>query len=112
MGLRKINNTGGASGSHSTLTNLDYASSGHTGFASSAELAAKADLNGNAEVDFSGYKIYATEKGVDVHKFMEPTMISIRKEITKGITNEEIDLWIGVMEKIQNNLKEKVKIQI
>jgi hypothetical protein len=39
-------------------------------------------------------------------------LLVIRKEITKGITNEEIDLWIGVMEKIQNNLKEKVKIQI
>lgn len=50
----------GGSENHSELNELDYASSGHTGFASSAELALKADLNGNEEENFTGRKLYAT----------------------------------------------------
>lgn len=58
------------------------------------------------------YKIHATEKGRLVHKEIEPTMIAIRKEATKGISKEEIESCMNILEKIQNNLKEKVKMQI
>lgn len=58
------------------------------------------------------FKIYATEKGKAVHTHMEPTMIAVREETTEGISKEEIELCMSILERIQNNLKEKVKMQI
>lgn len=58
------------------------------------------------------FKIYATEKGQEIHKFLEPTMIAVREQATKGIKKEEIEYAMSILEKIQANLLEKVKMQI
>lgn len=58
------------------------------------------------------FKIHATEKGREVHKYIEPTMIAVREEATKGISNDEIEFCMSILERIQDNLKEKVKMQI
>lgn len=58
------------------------------------------------------FKIYATEKGIKTENSMAPTMIGIREDVTEGISKEEIELCMNILVRIQNNLKEKVKMQI
>lgn len=58
------------------------------------------------------FKIHATEKGKALHKIIEPTMIAVREQTTKGISKDEIELCMNILGKIQENIKEKVKRQI
>jgi hypothetical protein len=75
--------TGGGGGDHSTLTNLDYASAGHTGFASSTELSnASGTLSAEIDSDISTHAAVA-----DAHhaKYTDAEAVSALETTTDAL---------------------------
>jgi len=58
------------------------------------------------------YKIIATQKGKDLIKKIEPHDIELRKFITRGISEEELQITKRTLEKIKTNVIDSVKLQI
>ncbi len=58
------------------------------------------------------YKLVVTQKGREVAALIQPTVIELRKTITKGLKKEELELFLSITDKIYNNLKDKVNLQI
>ncbi len=58
------------------------------------------------------YKIIATEKGRELIKTIEPYDLEMRKFITRGITEEELNITRKTLEKIKTNVINNVKLQI
>ncbi len=58
------------------------------------------------------YKLVVTQKGREVAALIQPTVIELRKTITKGLKKEELELFLSITDKIYNNLKNKVNLQI
>lgn len=58
------------------------------------------------------FKVKATQKGIDLHKKMAQVAKIIRQTATKGISNEDMEICLNTLDKIFNNLENKVKLQI
>lgn len=67
----------------------------------------KADVNGRKI-----YKIYITEKGKKIYEATKPIILKIWENSVKGISEDELLSFSKTLEKITENLKEKVNIQI
>ncbi len=58
------------------------------------------------------YKLIVTEKGRQIKDKIFPKDICMRKEITKDITPEELAITFKTLEKMNTNIRNKVKLQI
>ncbi len=58
------------------------------------------------------FKIIATQKGKDLIKKIEPCDMEIRKFVSRGITEEELQITKRTLEKIKQNVIDRVKLQI
>lgn len=58
------------------------------------------------------FKIVVTEKGKQLREKIHPVMVDIRKVMTKGISKEELENCLQTLEKMLENMKDKVKLQI
>lgn len=57
-------------------------------------------------------KIIVTDKGRNLRETIHPVIVDIRKSITKGISKKELEDCILILEKMLENIKDKVKLQI
>lgn len=58
------------------------------------------------------YKIVATQKGKDLIKTIDPCDINLRGFITRGISEEDLEITKRTLEKIKLNVIDNVKLQI
>lgn len=58
------------------------------------------------------YKITATEKGQQVRDSIKPTALKVRKTLRSGISEEELDITLATLQKIYDNARPLVKLQI
>lgn len=58
------------------------------------------------------FKVQSTQKGLDLYKKMNPVSKSIRQIATKGISSDDMEICLNTLDKIFNNLEDKVKLQI
>ncbi|MBS4759273.1 MAG: winged helix-turn-helix transcriptional regulator [Clostridium sp.] len=58
------------------------------------------------------YKIAITEKGIEMRKKIQPTMFKLRAITTQGISEEELEKTLQILEKMQINMADKVTLQI
>lgn len=58
------------------------------------------------------YKIVVTDKGKKLREIIHPVIVDIRKVMTAGISKEELESCLQTLEKMLDNMKDKVKLQI
>ena len=58
------------------------------------------------------YKIVATQKGKALTDIIAPHDLELKKIITNGLTQEEIEITKRTLNKIKANIIDKVKLQI
>lgn len=58
------------------------------------------------------FKISVTEKGKTVRDEMKPMTKELRKTLIDGISNEEIEIMISTLNKVYDNARPLVKLQI
>lgn len=58
------------------------------------------------------YKLIVTEKGKEAREEIFPIEKEIRKMITKNISDEELNVMFHTLEKMNLNIRDKVKLQI
>ncbi len=58
------------------------------------------------------YKLVVTDKGKELKNKVFQTDIELRKAITKDISSEELNIMFNTLEKINKNIRDKVKLQI
>lgn len=58
------------------------------------------------------YKLIVTEKGKEARDKVFPTDIELRKIITENISAEELAVTFSTLEKMNFNIRDKVKLQI
>lgn len=58
------------------------------------------------------FKIVVTKKGREAYEKILPTILTMRAEETKGIEAAELEIYLKVLDKIGNHIREKVKLQI
>ena len=58
------------------------------------------------------YKLVVTEKGRQIKEKILETDIYLRTQITKGISKEELTTTFNTLEKMNINIRDKVKLQI
>ncbi len=58
------------------------------------------------------FKIKATKKGIELNKKIEPAGQRIRKAVTKGISDKELENFLNILDKMFLNIREKVNLQI
>lgn len=58
------------------------------------------------------YKIAITEKGKELRLKIQPTMYKLRAITTAGISDEDLEKTLKVLEKMQTNMRDKVTLQI
>ena len=58
------------------------------------------------------YKIYITEKGEKIYRETQPLILKVWEESTKGLTEEELLMCSKILQKITDNIKDKVNIQM
>ena len=58
------------------------------------------------------YKLVVTEKGKAIKDSIFCTDIDLRNDITKDITEEELTIMFNTLEKMNRNIRDKVKLQI
>lgn len=58
------------------------------------------------------YKIVVTEKGRELRNKNYPIILGIRKQLTEGISEEELLITLNTLKKIYNNVRDKVRLQI
>ena len=58
------------------------------------------------------YKLVVTEKGKAIKEKIFQTDINLRNDITNGITNDELAVTFSTLEKMNMNIRDKVKLQI
>ncbi len=58
------------------------------------------------------YKLVVTDKGKKARDEIFPTDVELRKLITAGITEEELSATFHTLEKMNKNIRGKVKLQI
>lgn len=58
------------------------------------------------------FKVAVTPKGKELREKIKPTMYKLRAITTQGISDEELEQTLKVLEKMQFNMQDKVKMQI
>ncbi len=58
------------------------------------------------------YKLIVTEKGKELRDKVFPTDIELRNMITNNISEEELAITFATLEKMNMNIRDKVKLQI
>lgn len=58
------------------------------------------------------FKISVTPKGKTIHNEMKPMTQELRKTLINGISNEEIEIMIATLNKVYDNARPLVKLQI
>ena len=58
------------------------------------------------------YKIAVTRDGIDMRKKIQPTMWDLRAIATQGISEEDLEKTLKILEQMLKNMKEKVTLQI
>lgn len=58
------------------------------------------------------FKITATQKGKDLIKQIDPCDMELREFITRGISEEELEITKNTLQKIKNNVINNIKLQI
>ena len=58
------------------------------------------------------YKLIVTEKNKEIKERIFPTDIDLIKMITNGISKEELAITFSTLEKMNLNIRDKVKLQI
>ena len=58
------------------------------------------------------FKINITEKGKDAYEEVLPTVVEHWQNTVKGVTDEELEICLKVLNKIKMNLEEKLNMQI
>lgn len=58
------------------------------------------------------YKLVVTQKGRELKEKVFPTDIDLRQEITRDITQEELAITFNTLEKMNRNIRDKVKLRI
>lgn len=58
------------------------------------------------------YKLIVTEKGKKIKDLVFPTDIDLRNAITSNISAEELATTFNTLEKMNKNIRDKVKLQI
>lgn len=58
------------------------------------------------------YKLIVTEKGKKIKDMVFPTDIDLRNAITSNISAEELATTFNTLEKMNKNIRDKVKLQI
>ena len=58
------------------------------------------------------FKISITQKGIEMRKQIQPTMFKLRAITTNGISDEDLNKTLHILEKMLLNMKDKVTMQI
>ncbi len=58
------------------------------------------------------YKVVMTEKGIALRKKIKPCMYELRAITTKDIKEEDLKFALEILEKMQHNMADKVKLQL
>lgn len=58
------------------------------------------------------FKVSVTQKGIDMRQKIRPTMYELRAATTEGIDEAELQKTLIILEKMLNNMKDKVNLQI
>ncbi len=58
------------------------------------------------------FKITETQKGKDLIKQIDPCDMELREFITRGISEEELEITKNTLQKIKNNVINNIKLQI
>lgn len=58
------------------------------------------------------YKIVVTEKGKELRDTIFPTVLELRKLMTENISQEELLSALNTLQKVYENIRDKVKLQI
>lgn len=58
------------------------------------------------------YKITATEKGKEVRDSIKPTALEVRHLLMNGITQEDLEITLATLNKVYENARPLVKLQI
>ena len=58
------------------------------------------------------YKISVTEAGKAVRNEMKPMTQELRKTLIEGISNEELEIMLTTLNKVYDNARQSVKLQI
>ena len=58
------------------------------------------------------YKVVMTEKGIALRKKIKPYMYELRAITTKDIKEEDLKFALEILEKMQHNMADKVKLQL
>lgn len=58
------------------------------------------------------YKLVVTEKGKEIRNRVLPTDKELRAVITENISEEELNSMFHILEKMNKNIRDKVKLQI
>ena len=58
------------------------------------------------------YKILITEKGKQIYEKVLPTVLEVWEKTVDGISDSEIETCLNTLEKIQENLRNNVEIQM
>lgn len=58
------------------------------------------------------FKVSVTEQGFEMRKKIQPTMYELRAITTKGISEQDLEFTLSVLEQMQDNMKDHVKLHI
>ncbi len=73
------------------------------------KLMEKNDLIKREAVDYDARlkKITLTPKAIAIHEEIMSEFMKVEEELTQGITEEELEVFVAVLNKMKNNLEEK-----
>lgn len=57
-------------------------------------------------------KLYITEKGKLICDRMLPVILSVWETIVEGLTEEEVDFFLKTLDKLEENMRNKIVLQI
>ena len=57
-------------------------------------------------------KLYITEKGKLICDGMLPVILSVWETIVEGLTEEEVDFFLKTLDKLEENMRNKIVLQI
>lgn len=58
------------------------------------------------------FKVAVTQKGIEMRQKIQPEMFKLRAITTKGISDKELEFTLAVLEQMQDNMKDHVKLHI
>ncbi len=51
-------------------------------------------------------KIVLTKKAIDIHEQIEKNIVGFEKQLSRGLSEEELEFFFRILEKIKNNMEE------